>query len=131
MRKQIHIAISGMTCTNCRDRITRKLKKTPGIIQASVSYEDSSAEIIYDSGRISFQQIADIINQLGYRISARSSQLTRRIFILASIATLYAFLQSSGVLNFLVPGQLADSRMSYGMLFVIGLTTSVHCVAMC
>ncbi|MBR0186594.1 MAG: sulfite exporter TauE/SafE family protein, partial [Synergistaceae bacterium] len=131
MRKQIHIAISGMTCTNCRDRITRKLKKTPGIIQASVSYEDSSAEIIYDSGRISFQQIADIINQLGYRISSRSSQLTRRIFILASIATLYAFLQSSGVLNFLVPGQLADSRMSYGMLLVIGLTTSVHCVAMC
>ena len=72
MRKQIHIAISGKTCTNCRDRIAGKLRKTPGIIEAAVSYEDSSAEIIYDGGKISFQQIADIINQLGYRISVQS-----------------------------------------------------------
>lgn len=26
---------------------------------------------------------------------------------------------------------LADSTMSYGMLFVVGLLTSVHCIAMC
>lgn len=31
----------------------------------------------------------------------------------------------------LVPGRLADSEMGYGMLFVIGLLTSVHCIAMC
>ena len=131
MRKQIHIAISGMMCTNCQYRIAGKLRRTPGIIEVAVSYEDSSAEIIYDGGRISFQQIADIINQLGYRISVQSSQLMRRIFILASIVALYALLHSTGGLNFLIPGQLADSRTSYGMLFIIGLTTSVHCVAMC
>ena len=26
---------------------------------------------------------------------------------------------------------LADSKMSYGMLFIVGLLTSVHCIAMC
>jgi sulfite exporter TauE/SafE len=31
----------------------------------------------------------------------------------------------------LVPGQLADTKTGYGMLFVMGLITSIHCVAMC
>lgn len=129
--KKIHIAIDGMTCMNCQNRIAKKLKKTPGIIQSSVSYEDSSAEINYDTDTISFGQIEEIINQLGYRISGQKSQVKRSLLILASIAAIYAFLRSTGLLNFLVPGQLADSTMSYGTLFIIGLTTSVHCVAMC
>ena len=40
-------------------------------------------------------------------------------------------LQMTGILNLLVPGQLAETGMGYGMLFVIGLLTSVHCIAMC
>ena len=36
-----------------------------------------------------------------------------------------------GILNRLAPGKLADSEMGYGALFVIGLITSVHCIAMC
>lgn len=40
-------------------------------------------------------------------------------------------MQSMGILNLLVPSQLADTKMGYGMLFVIGLITSVHCIAMC
>lgn len=39
-------------------------------------------------------------------------------------------IQQFGLLNLLVPSQLADEKMGYGMLFVIGLVTSVHCVAM-
>ena len=34
-------------------------------------------------------------------------------------------------MNLLVPSMLADSKMSYGMLFLVGLLTSVHCIAMC
>lgn len=51
--------------------------------------------------------------------------------MLAVIILLYVLLQATGVLNLLVPGQLADTGMGYGMLFVIGLITSVHCIAMC
>lgn len=47
------------------------------------------------------------------------------------IAILFGILQYFGLLNYLVPASLADSGMSYGMLFVIGLFTSVHCIAMC
>lgn len=50
---------------------------------------------------------------------------------LAIIIALYVLLQRLGILNLLVPSQLADSGMGYGMLFVAGLFISVHCVAMC
>lgn len=51
--------------------------------------------------------------------------------VLTIIVSLYVLLERFGVLNRLVPGQLADARMGYGMLFAIGLATSVHCIAMC
>ena len=47
------------------------------------------------------------------------------------IVVLFFLLQRCGILNRLVPNSLADSEMGYGMLFVIGLITSVHCIAMC
>ncbi len=131
MRKKIHLKISGMTCTNCRDRIANKLNKTNGIIKATVSYEKNSAEISYDDNKISFEQIKATINKLGYEISDGKTDFVRSLIILMSIILIYKILQSSGLLNFLVPGQLADSKMSYGMLFLIGLTTSLHCVATC
>ena len=53
------------------------------------------------------------------------------ICMLAICVSLYVMLQSMGILNLLVPSQLADSKMGYGMLFIIGLLTSVHCIAMC
>lgn len=43
----------------------------------------------------------------------------------------FFLLQHFGILNRLAPDSLADASMSYGMLFVIGMVTSVHCIAMC
>ncbi len=107
MRKKIHIYINGMTCINCQNRIARKLNKTQGVINAVVSYEYSCAEIIYDDKKISFEQIDEIINGLGYKISDGKTKIIRNLFILPAIIIIY------------------------GMLFIIGLTTSIHCIAMC
>ena len=47
------------------------------------------------------------------------------------IVSLYYFLEQTGLLNLLNFEKVADSTMGFGMLFVIGLMTSVHCIAMC
>ena len=47
------------------------------------------------------------------------------------IAALFLVLQHWGILNYLAPDSLAETGMGYGTLFVIGLLTSVHCIAMC
>ena len=133
--KQARIYIDGMTCINCQTRIENELKKDPDLTDISVSYETGEASFSYNPDRISLKQITDIINKMGY--SASSEKLSGKKKILQSIAeillivVLFGILQCFGILNYLVPAPLADSGMSYGMLFVIGLLTSVHCIAMC
>ena len=127
--------INGMTCINCQTRIQNALKKQPGISQATVSYETETADILYDSSVISLEQIQGLIDELGYSASvqkaSRAKIVSPTLRELGIIVILYFLLRHFGILNYLAPASLADAQMGYGMLFVIGLITSVHCIAMC
>ena len=126
------IRISGMSCINCQKRITAKLRGTPGIREASVSYRDGTARIAFDSAVITYEQIAKIIDHLGYKaLPDGKTGFGRAALLSALVLVLYVLLEKTGLLNLLVPGKLAESGMGYGMLFVVGLLTSVHCIAMC
>lgn len=129
------LRISGMTCVNCQNRIARKLRGTAGVIRASVSYSKGTADITYDADVVSLRTLTDVIEALDYDVlperGSGSPGAAQVIPLLVIIMCLYILLQRFGVLNLLAPSQLADTGMSYGMLFVIGLITSVHCIAMC
>ena len=132
--KKIRLTIAGMTCVNCQNRIENALSRANGVVQASVSYNNGTADVVYDEAAISRKQIVSIIKHLDYDVvegASVDSNLVNTICLLVIIVALYIMLQSFGVLNLLVPSQLADTGMGYGMLFVIGLVTSVHCIAMC
>lgn len=133
--KSNHLYIGGMTCINCQNLIERELSHTEGIKSVKVSYRSGIADIAYDTNIISLKQISSIIHTLGYSLlteSGRQETKPRRVLgILTLIIILFVLLQQFGILNLLVPSQLADANMGYGMLFVIGLITSIHCVAMC
>lgn len=133
VKKQIYIG--GMTCVNCQNKIERKLRKTAGISKAAVSYQKECAWITYDADQISLEEITAIIGRLDYQVLAKrekkQADIGRVAGILIVILILYAILERTGILNLLVPGQLAETGMGYGMLFVVGVLTSVHCVAMC
>lgn len=128
------LRIGGMTCVNCQKKIERNLRGTAGIVKVSVSYNTGTADITYRSDLLSRGDIAGIIRKLGYEVLPQDggrSDILRVIGTLAVIVCLYILLQGFGILNLLVPSQLADTQMGYGLLFVMGLLTSVHCVAMC
>ncbi len=135
MEKQLHLKISGMTCVNCQNKIEHGLAARQGVLAASVSYAKGTAEIKYDESEISRQEIIRVIEDLDYEVLQSGQDLAPDsvtvISYLVMIVALYILLQSTGVLTRLVPGRLADAGMGYGMLFVVGLITSVHCVAMC
>ncbi len=132
--KKKTISISGMSCINCQNKIEKALRKAKGIEQVSVSYEKGTASIRYDADKISQQDIEAIIKAAGYEVrkgAAAEISAGRTASFLVVIFALFMLLQRSGILNALAPGKLADTGMGYGMLFIIGLLTSVHCVAMC
>lgn len=126
--------VGGMTCVNCQNKIEKKLLGTAGITKAAVSYQKGTAEITYDTGAISRKQIIAIIEKLDYEVLTEEENQTdigRMVCILVIIVSLYVILQQLGILNLLVPSRLAGTGMGYGMLFLVGLLTSVHCIAMC
>ena len=135
MDKTIRLNIGGMTCVNCQNKIEKTLNHTEGIISASVSYNNATADIVYDEERISLKKIITAIESLDYEVILRKKtagpNITNIVCMLVIIVSLYVMLQSMGILNLLVPSKLADTKMGYGMLFVIGLITSVHCITMC
>lgn len=134
MSKKIRLQITGMTCVNCQNKIEKKLTSTKGVIRVKVSYNKASAEIEFDEKKTSPEALTRVIQGLGYGVDQKKAggpDLDKTMVTLAVIIWLYAFLQHTGILNLLAPSQLADTKMGYGMLFVIGLITSVHCIAMC
>lgn len=133
--RKTRIYISGMTCTSCERRIFKALHAVSGVKAARVSYKEGFAEVDYDPGTTSLIEFSKAVESAGYSVNTTKKSSTKGFWRIAGflliIAFLYIMLSKSGILNLLVPGQLAENNMGYGMLFIVGLLTSVHCVAMC
>ena len=135
MLKQEQLYIKGMTCINCQTRIEVALKKNAGVTAVWVSYEEGIASVSYQTEKTTMGELVRVIEALGYEVSfkrdSKGKVVLRMIGKLIFIVCLFFLLQKSGILNRLSPSSLADTGMGYGMLFVIGLITSIHCIAMC
>lgn len=64
--KDILIPIAGMTCASCSNAVERALKKTDGVISASVNYATEKAMVTYDTSTIKVSQLKDVIKKSGY-----------------------------------------------------------------
>ncbi|MCH8013030.1 MAG: heavy-metal-associated domain-containing protein [Candidatus Marinimicrobia bacterium] len=60
------IEISGMYCKNCAEKIETALSNLKGIQNASVNFENSVAEIVYDPSSVTMETISTIITNLGF-----------------------------------------------------------------
>jgi len=130
--QKLSFRIGGMTCANCQNRIEKKLKETPGVYDAKVDYNTGAAGITYDAAKTSFEKISATIESLGYKtLGNNKNTVTQIIGTLVIILALFMLLRSFGSSKLAAAFPLAREGMSYGMLLVIGLLTSVHCIAMC
>ena len=129
----VMIYLQGMSCTLCAKRIEDCLGALQGVSEARVDFGKRIAHVRYSSDALTPEDLCRAVEAAGYGASTVPPRTSLAILgaKLAALWGLYFLLERSGILNLLVPTQLADSSMSYGMLFVTGLLTSVHCVAMC
>lgn len=132
--KSVMLQIKGMTCISCQNKIHSRLEKLSGLVKANVSWKNETAEIDYDESKITLKKIIAEIENLGYKViyDTENKKITSETFLyVAVIFCLFTLLQKTGIMNLLVPGSLASSKMSYILLFITGAFTSVHCIAMC
>ena len=122
-----------MSCAMCKQKVQRALEAASGVETAEVSFEKGTAEVRYDADKTTIAQLQRAVRAAGYDIETRRRipKCVRAAGYVVLILALYLLLEYTGVLNRLTPGESAQTGMSCGALFVIGLTTSVHCAAMC
>lgn len=132
----IYAKIDGITCEGCRNRIINKLEKINNI--DNVIIEKNIATINYKK-RLDKQRIINTINSLGYftkdsYISNNKEELLSNISIKEFIAILILIIAFVAIINHYfnfsaIP--VIDNSITYGMLFITGLFTSIHCISMC
>lgn len=141
LKKEEIITVGGMSCSGCELRIEEKLKNLPGIEEVSASFSKGKVRVLYDPEKTSRKVICSSIRELGYTLKetvnsepVREKKQDGISFVLGTIlvlAALYVIIQHTigfGFINFIPQ---INQNMSYGILFVVGLFTSIHCVAMC
>lgn len=131
------LKIDGMTCSSCENRIEKKLLSLAGITEAKVSYPNRKAVVNYDESVINLQEIIGAVKRLDYEASEASdsaasrTSITKVVGVGLIIFAIYFIIDRLGGFKAFNSFPFAKEGMGYGMLFIIGLLTSVYCIAMC
>lgn len=153
-----YIRVEGMTCSGCEFRIERKLKSLPGVKEVSASYASSAVRVTFDKDAVDLDSLCAAIESLDYKVDrsegdrpglatvpagaphpkgnapegakAESGKLSvnQLLGIAVILLAAYLIISHTGGFNFIPQ---VNQNMGLGILFVVGLLTSLHCVAMC
>ncbi len=143
----IILQVEGMTCTGCETRIENAVKKLDGIENVKAIYSSSNVYVTYNADAIKLNTIIETVERLDYTVKNKPKDISNNIQtsnipskksewpgvgqiagIAVIILALYVIIKNTIGFNF-VPE--VNQSMGYGILFFIGLLTSLHCVAMC
>lgn len=152
----IILNIQGMTCTSCEHHIENHLSHLAGVYAVKASFARAQAMVSYDPALVTVRQIESELARIDYPVvkgavpANRTTPQTSRkqtstkpkvasghnqrshLFGTAIILVgLFLVIRRLGLDSWFNVFPQAEAGMGYGLLFVIGLLTSVHCVAMC
>lgn len=137
--KQIYIKIDGMHCSHCEMTIRNTLLKIKNI--ESVEFDGNIACIKY-KGNLDKNKLIDAILNKDYitkeeyiseDIRKLKSNIELKEFIIITFFILIIIWSINKLFGFNVFNAIPtiDSNITYGMLFITGLLTSIHCISMC
>jgi sulfite exporter TauE/SafE/copper chaperone CopZ len=143
MYEKKNFSIEGMTCTGCEQRIESKLRSANGILAVRANFSASTVKVSYYADVISERAIQRLIESEGYRVNRDETKrndikasearlrLMRAVTTMLTLVAGYHVASRFGLTDFLTQFPQAQAGMSLGTLLIIGMLTSVHCVAMC
>ena len=136
---KVYVKIEGISCSHCLDTIETNLLREKNIIK--VEFQKNIAIIEY-VGKLEKKKIIKLINSLGYLtqesyisddISLLSDKVKPVEIIIILLIIILVFYLLNKIIGFNIFNVIPtiDENITYGMLFVTGLLTSIHCVSMC
>lgn len=65
--QHVSLSVRGMYCQACAKSVETRLMSLSGVRKASVSYETGRAEVVYDAGTVTLEQLEKAIQDAGYQ----------------------------------------------------------------
>jgi len=135
--KTVELNIDGMKCQSCEKIIEKEVNSINGVSEVKIDYTTGKGEVTYDAGKTKINKILGKINKRGYVSSLVGEKSIKEgkkglKYITLTIGSLILLIGAYiilGELNFSLP--VLDKNTSLFLIFVIGLLTGFHCVAMC
>jgi copper ion binding protein len=159
-RATVRVDVDGMSCGNCERKIEKAVGALDGVSEVAASAALSEVNVAFDPERTSLEAVKEAIRGAGYAVrgeqpaaekavappsgakaGACSEEPQRRaspdpkrgsvyrfLGLIAVIAAIYFIIRYTVGFTFL---PTVTQSMGYGLIFVVGLITSLHCIAMC
>jgi len=158
-RVTARLDVDGMSCVACEDRIEKAVRALPGVREVAASASLCEVIVTWDPDFLGLPAIVEAIRGAGYQVRANAGvtadraaapvpnagaavpprtriaaamsnagSFTRFLGLVAVMAALYLIIRSTVGLTFLPK---VSQSMGYGLVFLVGLLTSLHCIAMC
>lgn len=127
-----NIPVIGMMCAVCSANVERKLRSLDGVKDVAVSLPGRSAQVEYDPGVISLQQMKDEVAAAGYdlvieddrsvkEIEHRSFVLLRRKMVLSWVLSLLCMSVSMGWIR------VGNADIANQTMLIISLACMIFC----
>lgn len=132
MMQQERYIIEGMTCLSCKKTIEKTLRSLEGVEKVTLDYPQRQLMIKYRSFIIKEQQLKDIVEELGYQLfTLEEMKSNKEMIALSTLLVVLAYLLVERVIPDFNVMLTSNQKIGYLLLFIVGLTTSFHCVSMC
>lgn len=136
------LQVDGMHCVACETRIEKALSRIPGVQKVAAHYSTGRIVVTHSTADFDQGELTKAIQRLNYRVRAKDVAAAERqntpqtdyglaAFVAVLLVSTYFFMDRAGFLSVFTQFPVAKEGMGYGLLFLIGLLTSVHCIAMC
>ena len=123
--------IGGMTCSGCERRIERALSHLKGVCSAQADHPKGQLTVEF-STPCTPELIAATVQKAGYEVLDTPRRKWDALYLMVLLLGLYVITQQLGLTEILQSFPKVDGQqLGYIALFLTGLLTSVHCIAMC
>ncbi len=126
MKREI-IKIDGMTCHSCEEILESNIKNIDGVKKVKATIATKSLEISYNEKKFDRNKMIETIEKAGYSIKSDSDK-NFYIGVIVFLIIGYLFIKNIGGFDY-IPD--VNQSMGYSLLFIVGILTSLHCIAMC
>lgn len=125
------IYITDMTCSSCEFKIKKKLETIQGVTVKDISASKCYVIVEYNPKKVKEKTLYKAIQEAGYTPTNKNPNIKANLVlfgILTCVFGLYLIIKNTIGFNY-IPN--ISQNMSYGLLFLAGCLSSLHCVSMC